>query len=159
MRTFVWLFLAECTGRSVCSLTITEHSRYVIPVSVRVVVFIIPPSEFNTTVKYRKRANKGSLKLPLVVRSHFPVNNLFLLLLHAPNFWKVFGRGKWDTWLKDVQFGTAVLRTSQARSRNCEHRLSASSYTSVLMEQLGIPDFREIWYVNVFRKSVMQILA
>ena len=126
----MWLFLAECTGRSVCSLTITEHSRYVIPVPVRVVVFIIPPSEFNTTVKYRKRANKGSLKLPLAVRSHFPMNNLFLLLLHAPNFWKVFGRG--EGGMRHMTEGRTVWYSSSTYFSSAFAKLRTSTISFVL---------------------------
>ena len=42
---------------------------------------------------------------------------------------------------------------------NCEKRLLASSCVSVHMEQLGShwTDFHEIWYMNIFRKSVEKI--
>ena len=51
----------------------------------------------------------------------------------------------------------------QARSQNCDKRLLASSCLStcpsVHMEQLGShwTDFHEIWYLSIFRKSVVKI--
>jgi hypothetical protein len=46
-----------------------------------------------------------------------------------------------------------------ALSKNCEKRLLASSCLSVYNKQLDSywPDFHEIWYLSIFRRTVEKI--
>ena len=79
---------------------------------------------------------------------------MHVLILIWNRYQHLFAVDAWKGWPRQGCCCCCYKRYC-ARSR-CEKRLFASSCLSVLLEQLGShwTDFREIWYLSIFRKSI-----